>query len=61
MEVPTSLALKGIVHLIFAIGWLRTLKKEIELEKGAKRDTYFYKAADLAAPHLAKLATGRTN
>jgi hypothetical protein len=61
MEVPTSLALKGIVHVLFGFGWIKAFgDREVELEEGAKRDTYFYKAADLAAPYLGKLATGRT-
>ncbi len=60
VEAPTSLALKGIVHILFGLCWIAAFDNyNRRLEKGAKKDTYFCKAADIAAPRLAWLATGQ--
>ncbi|HUD02139.1 MAG TPA: hypothetical protein VMR37_07410, partial [Rhabdochlamydiaceae bacterium] len=59
-ESPTDLALKGILHIIFGLGWLGLYERHNRmLEEGDnKKGTLFYKAADRLAPALAWL-TGR--
>jgi hypothetical protein len=60
VDAPTSLALKGIVHIGFGLGWLGSYERyNRRLEKEAKTETYLYKAADWAAPHLSWLVTGQ--
>jgi hypothetical protein len=61
IDAPTSLALKGIVHIGFGLCWLGAYEHyNRSLEKGAKKETYLYKAADWAAPHLAWITTGQS-
>jgi hypothetical protein len=59
IESPTSLALKGILHITFAIGWLAIYEKyHRDLAKnGREKQTYFYKAAQWMAPSLTRLVT----
>ncbi len=60
LDAPTSLALKGIVHIGFGLCWLGAYENyNRRLEKGAKTETYLYKAAEWAAPHLSWLVTGQ--
>lgn len=59
-DAPTDLALKGVLHIIFGLCWFGAYENyNSRLEKGAKTETYLYRAADWAAPHLAWLATGQ--
>jgi hypothetical protein len=61
LDAPTSRALKGITHVGFGLCWLALYDGENkELEKGAKKNTYLYKAADLIAPKVAWFFTGES-
>ncbi len=59
IEAPTNLALKGILHISFAIGWLAIYEKyRRDLAKsGLEKETYLYKAAQWMAPSLTRLVT----
>ncbi|HEY5236222.1 MAG TPA: hypothetical protein VIJ14_08600, partial [Rhabdochlamydiaceae bacterium] len=60
VDAPTTLALKGIVHIAFGLCWLGAYEKYNRgLEAGAKNKTYLYQAADWAAPQLTWLVTGQ--
>ncbi len=60
LDAPTSLALKGIFHVACGLCWMGAYENDNRmLERGAKKDTHLYKAADWIAPHLAWLATGQ--
>jgi hypothetical protein len=59
-DAPTDHALKGILHILFGLGWIGAYEYYNQsLEKdGAKKETYLYRAANYFAPHLARATAG---
>lgn len=50
-DAPTDFALKGVLHVLFGLGWLGAY--EYYNQGPEKEKTYLYRAANWLAPHLA--------